>query len=170
MDAHLEARLRAIEDRVAIENLEGRYARTWDSGDAASWAEVFTEDGEWEAKAAGTQAVANLVRGRQALEAFCRQCSDFVTGLHFLHINELDVNGDQARALVYFEFRGLIKPPGETAETLHQLVSGYYDVMYVRTEQGWRIRRRLEQPTAVTTAASVGGHIAPPSFAPAPFE
>ncbi|MBO0730862.1 MAG: nuclear transport factor 2 family protein, partial [Acidimicrobiaceae bacterium] len=56
MEAQLEARLRAVEDRVAIENLEGRYARTWDTGDATGWAAVFTEDGEWEAKAAGTQA------------------------------------------------------------------------------------------------------------------
>lgn len=166
MEAHLEARLRAVEDRVAIENLEGRYARTWDTGDAAGWAAVFTEDGEWEAKAAGTQAAANLVRGRDELEAFCRQCAGFVTGLHFLHINEVEVDGDRARGLVYFEFRGLIKTPGEVSETLHQLVSGYYDVTYVRTEEGWRMRRRLEQPTAVSTAASVGGLIAPPSFPP----
>lgn len=158
-DASLEGRVRYLEDRLEILNLEGRYARTWDTGDAEGWANVFTEDGAWEARAAGTQAVANLVEGRQQLEDFCRQCAGYVTGLHFLHVNDVEIAGDSAHALVYFDFRGQIRPPGEAEEILHQLVTGYYEVDYVRTPDGWRMRYRLEQPTAVSTSGYVGGLI-----------
>lgn len=163
-DTSLEARILRLEDRIELSDLEGRYARTWDSGDAPGWAAVFTEDGEWEAREAGTQAVANLVRGREALEAFCRRCASYVTGLHYLHLNEVEIAGDEARALVYFDFRGTIRPPGSVPETLHQVVSGYYDVAYVRTGDGWRMRRRLEQPTSVSTTAGIGGLLSVPAF------
>ncbi len=45
-DAALQARLLRLEDRMELFDLEGRYARTWDSGDAAGWAALFTDDGE----------------------------------------------------------------------------------------------------------------------------
>ncbi len=151
-------RIRQLEDRAEIMNLEGRYARTWDTGDAKGWADLFTDDGAWQARAAGTKAVANLVEGRQQLEDFCRTCAGYVTGLHFLHLNDLEITGDEAHALVYFDFRGQIRPPG-AEETLHQLVTGYYEVDYVRTAEGWRMKFRLEQPTAVNTSGYVGGLI-----------
>lgn len=158
-NAALEDRIRLLEDRAAISNLEGRYARTWDTGDAKGWADLFVEDGAWEARQAGTQAVSNLVQGRDELEEFCRQCAGYVTGLHFLHINDVEIDGDRAHALVYFDFRGQIRPPGGAEEVLHQLVTGYYEVDYVRTGEGWRMKFRLEQPTAVNTSGYVGGLI-----------
>jgi uncharacterized protein (TIGR02246 family) len=156
-EASIEARLRAMEDRAEILNLEGRYARTWDSGDGAGWADVFTVDGVWEALPAGTQAPANVVRGHAELEAFCTQCAGRVTGLHFLHVNELEVDGDDARSLVYFDFRGTMQPPGAPAEVRHQLVTGHYKVRYRRTADGWRMAYRLEQPVAFASSAWVGG-------------
>lgn len=153
----LEARVRAMEDRAEIFNLEGRYARTWDSGDGAGWAAVFTADGVWQALLAGSQAPANIVRGRAELEAFCNQCAGRVTGLHFLHVNELEIDGDEARALVYFDFRGSMRPPGSPVELRHQLVTGHYKVRYRRTTDGWRIAHRLEQPVAFESSAWVGG-------------
>lgn len=153
----VERRLRALEDRAEISNLEGRYAHTWDSGDGPGWASVFTEDGVWEALPAGSQAPANLVRGRSELQAFCEQCFGRVTGLHFLHLGELVIEGDEARSLVYFDFRGIMRPPGEKEETRHQLVTGHYRVRYRRTPEGWRIAHRLEEPVAFTGSSWIGG-------------
>jgi ketosteroid isomerase-like protein len=156
-DEALLQRLEALEARADILNLEGGYARTWDSGDGAGWAELFTEDGAWEALQAGTQAPANLVRGRAELEKFCAQCATFLTGLHFLHMNELHVEGDTAKALVYFNFEGLVRLSGEKEEVLRQLVTGHYHVDYRRTPDGWKIAYRLEQPVAFSSSSYVGG-------------
>jgi len=153
----LDERLRALEDREEIRNLEGRYARTWDAGDGAGWAALFTPDGVWQALAGGSQTPANLVRGRAELEAFCNGCAGRVTGLHFLHLNELEVDADEARSLVYFDFRGTMRSPGSPPEVRHQLVTGHYRVRYRRTDGGWRIAHRLEQPVAVEGATWVGG-------------
>lgn len=48
-----ERRLRAIEDRFAILDLEAEYAHGWDLGTPRQWAEVFAEDGVFEMLAIG---------------------------------------------------------------------------------------------------------------------
>lgn len=155
----LTRRLEALEARAEILNLEGRYARTWDSGDAVGWASLFTEDGTWESVSAGTQAPANVVHGHEALQRFCAECASFITGLHFLHVNELGVEEATAKSLVYFDFKGVASVRGTPDENVHQVVTGYYHVDYVRTPEGWKIRYRLEEPVAFTTSAHIDNRL-----------
>lgn len=68
----LESRLRAIEDRLAILDLEADYAYAWDLGTARQWAEVFAEDGVFEMLPAGNLP-GTRIAGHAALEAFCDQ-------------------------------------------------------------------------------------------------
>lgn len=149
-------RLNNLEARNEITDLEGRYARTWDSGDGPGWADVFTDDGVWVAVRAGTQSPHREARGRAELEAMCIQYATFLTGLHFLHISELEIAGDRARSLVYLDYRGVARPPGED-EVIHKTVSGYYLVQYLRTERGWLMAHREEHLVAFSSTTYVGG-------------
>ncbi len=65
-----ERRLRAIEDRLALLDLEASYAVAWDFGRAQAWAEVFTGDGSFEMLA--TANTPHLrVCGHAELRGFC---------------------------------------------------------------------------------------------------
>ena len=46
----MEHRLRAVEDRLALLELEGAYARAFDSRDGDAWAALFTDDGIYQAR------------------------------------------------------------------------------------------------------------------------
>lgn len=138
----VEQRLRALEDRNAILDLEAGYAVRWDTNEPQRWAGLFTEDGVFEMKAAGDTPPMRI-EGRDALREFCRGINERWTGMHYLHPPQLEIDGDTARATVFFEYRYLHR--GGAAHTRQGSVSGYYRVTYLRTPQGWRMRERIEK-------------------------
>ncbi|MDX2165963.1 MAG: nuclear transport factor 2 family protein [Deltaproteobacteria bacterium] len=95
--ASLEARLRAVEDELAIHKLIVRYGLAVDSGDAERTAAVFAADGVYDADVRlmrGRAAVADMVRGarHQAMVGHCaHQIGPAIVRLH----------GDTATALGY---------------------------------------------------------------------
>jgi len=128
---------REIEAHLAILNLEGEYARTWDTGDAEGWAGLFTPDGAFEMAAAGEMAGARF-EGHDALAEFCRRINESYEGLHLIHTPSLSIDESEAHGWIHFEFRAR-----EAGELLH--VCGVYRVCYRRTSEGWRIHERFEQ-------------------------
>ena len=140
--AEIDERLRAIEDRFAILDLESRYAETWDFGQAEDWATLFTEDGEFQMLAVGNIPHAR-VNGHAQLREFCIQISQHWRGLHFMHPPRLDLDGDVASSLIYFEFRHVMH--GGDAHVRQGMTAGHYRTRYRRTPHGWRIRSRMEQ-------------------------
>ena len=64
--------LATLEAHLALLNLEGEYARTWDTGDAAGWAALFTDDGVFEMVGVG-DLPGLRVEGSEQLAGFCRQ-------------------------------------------------------------------------------------------------
>lgn len=145
--AEVLARLSAAEDRLAIYDLEGEYARSWDCGDAAGWAAIFAPDGVFEMVGVGNQ-LARTIRGTDHLEAFCDEVGDFYRGLHFMHLPRLQLDGDRARAQVHFQWVGVFRPGDVYSGERH--AKGYYNVTYQRMDGQWRIVHRLE--TVVTGA------------------
>lgn len=141
------ARLSAAEDRLAIYDLEGEYARSWDCGDAAGWAAIFAPDGAFEMVAVGNQP-ARTIRGTAELAAFCKEVDGFYRGLHFMHLPRLQIDGDTARAQVHFQWVGVFRPGDVYSGERH--AKGYYNVTYRRIDGQWRIAHRLE--TVVTGA------------------
>jgi hypothetical protein len=147
----LEARLCELEARLAIMQLEAQYAHSWDAGDAAGWAALFTEDGVFDLASVGNQA-RRVVSGRAGLAAFCREINGFYKGLHFMHLPALRIDGDSARGLVHFQWLGLYRPSSTFHGQRH--VTGYYDVTYRRVDGSWHMQYRLEK--TVSGAQSEG--------------
>ena len=86
--------LAALEAQLAILNLEGEYARTWDIGDAEGWASLFTEDGVFEMAAVGKRPLQRY-EGRSALANFCRTINASYQGLHLMHVPSLSIDGTE---------------------------------------------------------------------------
>lgn len=126
-----------IEAHLALLNLEGEYARTWDTGDAEGWASLFTADGIFEMAAAG-QMPAARIEGSDALADFCRTTNESYEGIHLIHTPSLEIEPLQARGWLHFEFRAR-----HEGELLH--VCGVYQVLYRKTSEGWRIHHRYER-------------------------
>lgn len=149
-DRDIGRRLRALEDRAAILDLEAAYAVSWDTNQPQRWAELFTGDGVFEMVAAGEQPHMRF-QGHEALAGFCRDINVRWSGLHYLHPPQLEIGGDTARAMVFFEFKYLNREG--PAHTRQGTVAGHYRVSYRRTAAGWRISERIEKPVMSQTAA-----------------
>lgn len=134
-------RLRILEDRLALIDLEAEYAVAWDLGDGVRWAACFTEGGVFEMAASGEMQGASY-QGTAALVDFCSMIKSQWSGIHFMHLPRLTVNGDTAEAIVFFEYKYI----AQLAEgyVKQGSVSGYYEVAYVRTPGGWKMKNRLE--------------------------
>ena len=143
-------RLRVLEDRNAILDLEAAYAVSWDTNQPQRWAELFTEDGVFEMLAAGELPHMRF-EGREALQGFCRDVNTRWSGLHYMHPPQLEIAAETARATIFFEYRYLNR---ETpAHTRQGPAAGYYQVSYRRTTAGWRISERIEKPVLSQTTA-----------------
>jgi hypothetical protein len=141
------ARLRAVEDRLAIIELEGEYARAFDSRDGAAWSALFVPDGIYQARGA-TAEKGNFVRGHDALAAFCAGAP--FDGIHLMHLPQITVDGDRAQSRIHLEFVGLFHTPGNPTGRM----VGYYDVRYARVAGSWKIVHRVT--STMTRLDSVG--------------
>ena len=139
-DTRAEFSERDIAAHLAILNLEGEYARTWDSVDPEGWAALFCPEGIFEMLPVGNTPGA-FYQGREALAEFCRVINSSYRGLHLIHVPSIRVEGDSARGWIHFEFRSI---SGSTQGS----VAGIYQVDYRRTDEGWRIEHRIEQAVA----------------------
>lgn len=154
----LERRLERAEARLEIMALEAEYARSWDSGDGAAWAAIFTDDGVFDMAAVGANPRA-VMRGTEALAAFCRNVDGIYRGLHFLHLPWLEIGEGTARSRIHFQWIGL-----QHAGASHfgrREASGYYDVTYRRVDGAWKIAHRLEKAIAGTIAEHFEVYLAP---------
>lgn len=138
-----------MDDYSAICNLEGHYARTWDTGDADGWAALFTDDGAFEMVGIGGRPPRRF-EGTAALAQFCRDIHKTVKGLHLIHTPAVDLRGDEADGWMHFEFRS--RDPRADHANLSSTM-GVYQVRYVRTSGGWRMRERIETAVSRNTAS-----------------
>jgi len=142
-------RLLALEDRLAILDLEGAYARAFDSHDGAAWAALFTVDGVYQARGLAP-GDAGHHRGRAALAEFCTHAP--FDGLHLMHVPEVTIDGDTARARVHLVFVGTFHREGDPTLSM----AGFYDVRYARLDGRWYIRHRI-----TTTLRTGDGPVGP---------
>lgn len=135
----LERRLQRAEDQLELLRLEGAYAYHYDSGDGKAWAALFTEDGVYSGRPIAGMGEPNFIQGRANLAKFCE--TDRVSCVHMLNLPHFDIDGDRATARIHLQHRGTsIDEHGRPVQT--QAV-GFYDVAYRRTDEGWRIHRRV---------------------------
>ena len=129
-------RLAAVEDRLAIIELEAAYARAFDSRAGDEWAALFTPDGIYQARGA-TAERGNYVAGREALAAFCAGAP--FDGIHLMHLPQCTFDGEQARSRIHLEFVATFHAEGNPTVRM----VGYYDVRYVKLDGVWRIAHRV---------------------------
>jgi hypothetical protein len=126
-------------DRLAIIDLEARYARTFDSCDPEGWAACFTPDGALEMSGVGGHR-SRRIEGRAALADFCRHFNARYDSIHMPHLPELTIDGDTARGWVHWQYFDANR---ETGERRH--VVGVYAVTYHRLDEGWRFHVKRER-------------------------
>jgi uncharacterized protein (TIGR02246 family) len=136
MDA-LEARLRRVEDREAIQLLFMRYRKCLDEKDFSGYAGLFSEDGEFVAAggtAKGREGIEELVDGMRGSLLTATAGDD----LHIVVNPEIEVDGDLAtsRSTWIYLVRG-----DEGEPTLCKV--GHYEDELVREGGEWRFARRF---------------------------
>ena len=137
----LEERVAKLEAMLSLMTLEAEYARSWDTGDADGWADVFTEDGAFELAGSGDRPTRSY-EGRAALRDFCETFNAQWTGLHLMHVPQIAVEGDTATGRVHFEWTAVSRR--DPNRTMQARVFGYYLITYRNTPVGWRMLRRVE--------------------------
>jgi hypothetical protein len=134
--ADLEQRLRRLEDIEEIKKLRARYIEACDGGwdgrashNTEKILSFFTEDCLWEG-AYGRR------EGRAALRKYYEEGSaSDALAYHILSSPAIDVDGDHARGNWHLTI--LLTLPDQSS----LLVGGVLDDEYVRTPEGWRIKR-----------------------------
>jgi uncharacterized protein (TIGR02246 family) len=122
-----------LTDIQAIRHLTQEYSRAVDTADLDDLMTVFTDDAEWDTSEFGM----GVERGHAQIRAFfAALLSNTVDRLHLSMNHRIVVEGDMASATVYLH-AFVTNPDGRRDESV-----GYYDDTYVRTGQGWKIRRR----------------------------
>jgi len=132
--------LQCLADRLAIQDLLGRYSTAIDTKNFALLAEVFTADGVGDYTASGG------IRGtlpeiQQWLEG---ALSIFHVVQHLVTNVTVELRGDEATSECYlFNPLGYLRDDGST-EMMY--CGGSYRDHLVRTPKGWRIRERVIRP------------------------
>jgi len=134
-DKSLEARFSELEDIQEILNLEAEYCYAADNQDPEAYASVFTEDGVLDVATMEGQ-----VEGREALRQLVVEAfpQSLAFSIHCLHNPLVKVDGDTAKGKFYWQAPVTWKP---TNEAVWQ--AGLYDDEYVRTDEGWKIKKKV---------------------------
>lgn len=131
------ARLAALEDREAIRDLIARYGPLADAGDCAGAAALWTSDGVYEVGGFGEY------RGRAAIQALLEgeAHQSLIAGgsAHVLSPPVISLDGDRATARTYSV---VFRKAGDVWEAHRASANEWY---LTRTEEGWRVRRRINR-------------------------
>lgn len=133
----LSARVRALEDHIEITQLVARYGPSVDSGSAEATAELWTEDGSFDAvpylEMRGHDQIAGMVRsdGHQAL--ILNGCG------HVLTVPHVELDGDVATGRSYA--LNIRWDPDADRFWVARVSANTWT--WVRTPEGWRIAGRV---------------------------
>jgi hypothetical protein len=132
MTLSTDAAVRALQDRMDITDVLYRYASTIDAFDHAGLRCVLADD-LW-----AQYGNAEPVVGGDALARWIGEATaDVVWQHHLLSVYHSDVDGDDAKALVYHTSHQVFEDDPDTAK----LIVGRYHCELRREPDGWRIRR-----------------------------
>ena len=132
--------LQEISDRLEIDDLLTRYATGVDRKDWDLWETCFTSDAFIDYSAFGGTS-GGVKEVRAWLE---KTMAMFPTSQHMVINRELVIDGDAATCRAGF-YNPMTLPEGEGGGTLLWFDGGYYCDDLVRTDEGWRIKKRVEE-------------------------
>lgn len=128
-----------VADRIEIDDLLTRYATAVDTKDWELYENCFTPDAYIDYTASGG-IKGTLTEVRQWLSEVMPV---FAVTQHLVTNRNVTLTGDTATSRAYF-FNPLGLPDGKGGMTVY-FDGGYYNDVLVRTDEGWRISRRIEQ-------------------------
>jgi 3-phenylpropionate/cinnamic acid dioxygenase small subunit len=132
-----------LSDKLEIQELLARYARGVDSKDWELWKSVFTPDAHLDYSSAGA-----AVGPRDEVAAWLEQGLSVVPMTqHFISNIEVDLDGDRAK--VRAMFYNPMQLPGMAEQSY---CGGYYHHDLVRTPDGWKSERLVEENLWFTNA------------------
>ncbi len=128
-----------ISDRLEIEALLIRYTRAIDAGEWDRLDDVFTADAEIDYTATG-----GIAASYDEVKPWLAEMLPlFPRRMHTLGQIDSQVNGDEATVAAYFNNPMVLTQP-DGAELLVEF-GGIYHHELIRTADGWRSRRLLEE-------------------------
>jgi 3-phenylpropionate/cinnamic acid dioxygenase small subunit len=130
--------LHQLSDRLEIGDLLARYARAVDTKDWVLWRSVFTEDAQLDYRSAGGPEGARDEVGDWLEQAL----ATFPMSQHLITNVEVTFAADGDAAEVHALFFNPMTFPGQDEPAS---CGGTYDHEVVRTPDGWKSRRLLEQ-------------------------
>jgi 3-phenylpropionate/cinnamic acid dioxygenase small subunit len=135
-----EARMQAIEDRMAIERLLVAYGRTLDNRDFAAYSHLFAANGEWKGALGSYKGPAAIQTAMEKI--FTDAAADIPKGKNFHVMSNfvIDVQGDRATASSMFIFYKMDKSEPQPA------VAGRYEDILIRENGVWRFLQRTALP------------------------
>jgi SnoaL-like domain len=138
--ASLDARVRVIEDQMAIERLLKEYGRTLDARDFSAYSRLFAREGEWKGALGSYKGPAAIQVAMEKI--FTAAAADIPKGQNFHVMSNflIDVQGDHATALssfIFYKLNGILPVPA---------VAGRYEDELVREDGAWRFLRRTALP------------------------
>jgi hypothetical protein len=151
MSESLEARLRAVEDKLAIFHLIASHPPAADTGTDRSYREAFVADGEMDLGggkgARGNDTIGALVKTPEHQAAIAG-------GLcHFAGLPRVEIDGDSAVAISYLQIITPDRqaPPREvsghgstTGFRIHRVGANRWELR--RDKDGWKVVRRTLRP------------------------
>lgn len=135
----MEARIRRIEDRIALEDLLAQYRNLCDAGNYEEWSLLFTEDCVFSIEVARSSGPFGTQDGRQEIyeKSVKNNRGNWDSTMHVLTNPEFTLDGDKASGTVDMLYYAV--PKGATTMNEYFMDGGRYDCSYVRTEDGWKI-------------------------------
>jgi hypothetical protein len=131
-----DAIIQRLVDRQQVDDTIYRYASTIDARDYAGLRRIFVDE------AVAQYGGAPEIRGADAIVKWIEEmCVDQAFQHHLINVYHVDLDGDEARALVYHtSHQTLVNNP----DTVHLIVGRYRDVLR-RVDGTWKIaEKRME--------------------------
>ncbi len=135
--AALEARVRQLEDHLEITQLVAQYGPSVDSGSAEATAELWTDDGSFDAVGAitmrGQEQISGMVQSQGHQDLITHGCG------HVLTVPHVVIDGDEARGRSYA--LNIRWDPEQQRFWVARLSANTWH--WVRTDQGWKVKERV---------------------------
>ncbi len=133
-----------IQDRLVISEMLAQYSYRWDSKDSSGFADLFTLDAVMERWREGTLVESSRVVGKEAIHQYAKlshegRLADRQTRHHFSGLVFLELTSQTAVT----ENMALITHQIAEAQAAFIASSGIYRNSWVKTADGWRIRKRV---------------------------
>jgi 3-phenylpropionate/cinnamic acid dioxygenase small subunit len=136
--------LARVSAELEIRGLLARLAQLSDSGEVDTYVTLFTEDAVWElSESPRSGLAASTQRGRDAIGEGARERlraranRPGVQTMHFIATTAVEVKGEAATAVSYFQFVA----SGPTGLGLQN--AGHYDDTFHKTDYGWKLAHRV---------------------------